>query len=65
MFLLFSFVQKPRLDMAGSSLIGQGELGQRVVQDPRDWKNESWRWDGGKKTQWRAIKLHLHLPWLT
>lgn len=42
-----------------------GEIGEKRVQDPRDWKNDSWRWDGGKKTKWRAIKLHLHLPWLT
>lgn len=65
MFLFVKFRAKPRLGMAGSSLIGTGEIGEKRVQDPRDWKNESWRWDGGKKTQWRPIRLHLHLPRLT
>lgn len=41
------------------------EIGERQVQDPRDWRNESWRWDGGKNTQWRTIKLYLQLSWLT
>lgn len=29
------------------------------VQDPKDWKNESRRRDGGKKTKWRANQAAL------